>query len=151
MYNINKIKEGSALFIAMLAGLILISLSGILLTSVNNEIRTRRASEERQSAKYLAEAGIEHAVYLYNKKINDMNKEDKYEEISYFDSREVSNNLLSINDIGKYSFSYQLDNTSQKKKGVIKSTGTTIKGTQYGLKAIIDIETGKIESWQEDK
>lgn len=128
-----KKKKGSALVISIVVGLIVVSLSGILLSTINNELKTRRVSEERLSAKYLAEAGIEHGLYLYSK-----NKEE--------DLKNKSPYLDSI-DIGGYSGQYQLN---YEGSGKFISTGITSNHTEMTISVELS-EAGTIIKWEEVK
>ncbi|OEF98336.1 hypothetical protein [Desulfuribacillus alkaliarsenatis] len=55
--------KGTALFITIGVVALLMILIGSLTMALNNEIRLRMATEERVLAKYLAEAGIERAIF----------------------------------------------------------------------------------------
>ncbi|OEH84223.1 hypothetical protein BHU72_12530 [Desulfuribacillus stibiiarsenatis] len=68
--NINN-RSGLALPLVILVVLLVTLLSGVMLTALNNEFRTRAATEEIISTKYFSEAGIEHGITEITKIIED--------------------------------------------------------------------------------
>lgn len=132
-------RKGAALPIAIVAGILLISLSGVLLTTVNNEIKINKASQERIIAKNLAEGAIEHGLYEYN------NMLVKDENIKSFNGSD------SIDEIGSYEYTYEAPIKDEEKVGTFIGQGITKRGSKYKVSAKLDIESGKIIQWSEEK
>jgi hypothetical protein len=60
--NRQSYKKGAAMLVAIFAGVLLIALSATLLNALNNELKSRKVTEERIVNKYIAEAGIETGI-----------------------------------------------------------------------------------------
>lgn len=60
--KILKEKKGSAFIYVVTAAFVAVTICGILVSMFTYEIRINRITEERIKTKYLAEAGIEHAM-----------------------------------------------------------------------------------------
>ncbi|WP_125152895.1 hypothetical protein [Clostridium rectalis] len=131
-----KYKNGFALPIAMLCGIIVVSLGGILLTSLNNQIKTEKTLKENMIAKYLSEAGIEHAIYDYN-----LEKKKDYKLVP--DKKESEE--IKFNG-GEYKFGYYKKN---EEEGVFESVGKSSGGNKYKIEATFNIRSNKIVDWQE--
>lgn len=132
-------KSAAALPLAIVSGILLVSLSGILLTTVNNEIKINKSSQERIIAKNLAEGAIEHGLYEYNNMISEEEGVKSFESSS------------SIEQIGRYTYSYKAPAKVKEKTGTFIGEGTTRKGTKYKIIAKLEIESGKIIEWKEEK
>jgi Tfp pilus assembly protein PilX len=61
---INKKQKGSAMIIAMILTMIVVTLSSVLLFSVLSEIQMNTAMEQKAMATYLAQAGIEQGLCI---------------------------------------------------------------------------------------
>ncbi len=61
-------KKGAALLYVVLVIFIVITMSGIILNMLTYEIKVNKITEENLRAKYLAEAGVEHAMLEVGKK-----------------------------------------------------------------------------------
>lgn len=57
-----KDKRGSAFLYVTMAVFIVVLMSGIMVSMLTYEIRVNKITEKRIEAKYLAEAGVEHAM-----------------------------------------------------------------------------------------
>lgn len=132
-------RKGAALPIAIVTGILLVSLSGVLLTTVNNEIKINRASQERIIAKNLAEGAVEHGLYEYNCMLI------KEKNVKGF------NDSDSIGEIGTYNYTYETPINDEEKIGTFTGEGITKGGSKYKISAKLDIESGKIIQWKEEK
>ncbi|MFD3158185.1 hypothetical protein ACFIJ5_15235 [Haloimpatiens sp. FM7330] len=135
--NLNK--KGSALPIAIIVGILIISMSAILISTITNEVYIRKGTEERVKAKYIAEAGIENGIYLYNLKVK--NNESIKENFSHRDS---------VGDLGNYYLEYNppLENSNI---AIFYSTGITKDNKSIKMQAKLDTSNGRILSWDELK
>ncbi|WP_027626693.1 hypothetical protein [Clostridium lundense] len=132
-------KRGAALPLAIFLGILLVSLSAVILTTVNNEIKINKASQERIIAKNLAEGAVEHGLYEYNTMLI------KDKEVKSFKGSS------SIKQIGSYSYSYKAPVKGEEKTGVFIGEGSTRRGSKYKIIASLEIESGKIIQWKEEK
>lgn len=146
MKLLNGKKKGSTLLIAIVCGFLIIALSGTLLTSLDNELKTRRVTEERVIAKYIAEAGIEHGLYIYDQKIK-----TSQDASTGFPVLTTAVTTAATGTIGSYTVSFVAPTNGSTVAafhavGVLSSTSNrTIK-----MVATIDTTTGTIQSWQEE-
>ena len=67
-----KNQKGSVLVLTLILLLLVTILSTAMLTSVVSEIKINRAMEERTIARYLAQAGIDHGLYLVENEGDDL-------------------------------------------------------------------------------
>ncbi|MBU5485341.1 hypothetical protein KQI86_13440 [Clostridium sp. MSJ-11] len=136
MKHTRKYKKAYALPIAIITGIVLVSLSAALLMSINNEIIINKRSKEKIIVKKLAEAGIEEGLYTYNSKLF------REEEIQNF------NGEGSIEGIGKYIYSYQTIDEENKIGNIISQA--IINGqSKYTILLDFNLENGEIINWQE--
>jgi hypothetical protein len=125
-------QTGAALPAAIFTVLILTMLSGIMMASLNNEIKVRTAVEERIIVRHLAEAGIEHALYLVA-----------------IAGIPVDFPVSSgIGGIGEYHVE-NIETNGITRITTITANGTTDKGRTMKITVSID-KDGEIISWQED-
>ena len=67
-----KNQKGSALVLTLILLLLVTILGTAMLTSVVSEIKINRAMEDRTIARYLAQAGIDHGLYLVENEGDDL-------------------------------------------------------------------------------
>lgn len=136
MKHTRKYKRAYALPLAIITGIVLVSLSAALLVSINNEIIINKRSKEKIVVKKLAEAGIEEAFYTYNSKLF------KDEEIKDFTGEGA------IEGIGEYIYSYETIDDESK---VGKIISQAIINGQDKCRILLDfsLENGEIIHWEE--
>ncbi|KAJ51627.1 hypothetical protein BD780_003238 [Clostridium tetanomorphum] len=134
-------KRASALPIAIISGILLVSFSGILLTTLNNEIKINTASKEKVIAKNLAEAAIDEGIYNYNLILS------TEKEVKDF----KSNNKIYIKGVGNYNFIYKTPAKKEDKVGKFIGQGITNKGSKYTISVKIDTKNGDLIEWKEEK
>ncbi|WP_315119375.1 hypothetical protein [uncultured Clostridium sp.] len=136
MKHTRKHKKAYALPLAIITGIVLVSLSAALLVSINNEIIINKRSKERIIVKKLAEAGIEEAFYTYNSKLF------KDEEMKDFTGEGT------VEGIGKYIYSYEtIDDES--KIGKVISQAIIDGQDKYRILLDFSLENGEIIHWEE--
>lgn len=125
-----KNQNGSALVVVIIL-LAIVSILGLaMMYSVTSEVKLNKAIEERVIAKYLAQAGIDHALYLIENDDGTMAYPYSKEVVLEAGTRVYEMNIskdvdnIVINSIGK-----------AEKDGIIKQ--------QASLQAIID-KNGKV-------
>ncbi|MEW9096323.1 MAG: hypothetical protein AB2417_14690 [Clostridiaceae bacterium] len=136
MKGSRKYKKAYALPIAIITGIVLVSLSAALLISINNEIIINRRTKEKVIEKNLAEAGIEEGLYTYNRKLF------RDEEIEDFSGEG------SIEGVGKYIYSYQTIDEEIKIGNIISQA--IINGqSKHTILLDFNLENGEIINWEE--
>ncbi|GAA0717721.1 hypothetical protein GCM10008905_03610 [Clostridium malenominatum] len=144
MRVINKNKKGYALAIAIIVGIVIISLSAALLISINNEIVINKRSREKIAVKKLAEAGVEEVFYLYNNKLINLTPTEEEPDPQVEDF----NGLGKIDGIGDYDYSYRNIN-KESKIGEIISRAIVNGSVNYTIKVQFNLQTGDIITWEE--
>lgn len=92
-------KKGSAFLYVILAVFVMILMAGITVSLLVYEIRLNRITEERMEAKYLAEAGVEHAMLGTGSSGSEIVR-DEDGNILYEYSYSVSGGYINITSYG---------------------------------------------------
>jgi type II secretory pathway component PulK len=92
-------KKGSAFLYVTMAVFIVILMGGMVVSLLTSEIRVNKITEKRIEAKYLAEAGIEHAM-LESVVANSETISDEDGNILYAYSYSVSGGIINITSYG---------------------------------------------------
>ena len=116
-------KKGSALLYVVLVIFIVIAMSGIVINLLTYEIKVNKITEEKLKAKYLAEAGIEHAM---------LEKSETDETIIYDDA----GNIL-------YEYSVALSG------GVISIEAYGFVNNTKRVKIVCEIKNDVVSKWEE--
>lgn len=140
----SKKKKGYALAIAIIVGIVIISLSAALLISINNEIVINKRSREKIAVKKLAEGGVEEVFYLYNNKLINLTPTEEEPDPQVEDF----NGVGKIDGIGDYDYSYRNIN-KESKIGEIISRAIINGSVNYTIKVQFNLQTGDIISWEE--
>lgn len=102
-----KNQKGSALVLTLILLMLVTILGAAMLTSIVNEIKINKAMEERTIARYLAQAGIDHGLFLIQSKTSPLvypyNIEIVLGNRSRVYSMSITKNgaIISINSTGK--------------------------------------------------
>lgn len=131
-----------ALPLVMIVGTIILFASISLLTLINNSTVLRKASEEKLSAKYAAQAGVEHALFLYDKKMKTEGSVAAFLESS--DIKDSQGNVL-----GEYSLEY-IPPSEVSRAGEFYITGSVQGNAKVVIKFYIDISTGTITNYKQE-
>ncbi|SHJ71461.1 hypothetical protein SAMN02745227_00538 [Anaerobranca californiensis DSM 14826] len=108
-----KNQKGYALVLTIILTMLFFILSGVLLVTYLGEFKSNRYLEERTKAIYLAEGGLEHALYLleneeepssievelssgYKYKINYLSQENQIEQIIVESQVQRGNKVFSV-------------------------------------------------------
>ena len=142
--NKSKSKKGYAMAIAIVAGIVIVSLSAALLISINNEIIINKRTKEKIIVKKLAEAGIEEAFYFYNDKLVNLQPTEKEPEPQV----ENFNGTGSVNGVGDYEYSYS-NIDKDRKIGRVISRAIVSGEDKYVISLEFSLEDGKILNREE--
>ena len=131
-------KKGFSLMLAILCGIILISLLLSANLILSSEFKNRKSFQEKSKAKYLAESGIEHGIYKFCVELNGKEKKDTGYNIKV---KLISN--TKIDNVGSYDVEYSQISGDLV---LIYSNGIA-KNNNVKLKVQYDIKNKKILSW----
>lgn len=135
-----KNQQGSAFPVALFIIIGITIMFGILLTSLQNEVRARVVVEERTKARYLAEAGAEHLMYLIRER----------EMPSVVNQNQIVISATTISNIGNYTVQYTPGTVKQYSSidyEIFRSIGTIENGRSMTIE--ITVRENSVIDWKE--
>lgn len=135
-----KNQKGSAFPVALFIIIGITIMFGILLTSLQNEVRARVVVEERTKARYLAEAGAEHLMFLIRER----------EMPTTINQNDIVVPSITITNIGNYTVLYTPGITKQYSHSdteVFQAVGTNENGRSMTIE--VTVRENSVIDWKE--